>query len=279
MQGSSLVVVIVLSGAGCLFPSLDGLSGQIDATTSDGEAGAVDYRSVVLADGPVAYWRLGESSGSATVKDETGHGNTGTVVGSVTFAQPGALAGDPNTSVTFGNDAFISVGNVFDFTGGVPFSIELFLRPSSTDDGWRPVLAKGDYNGYQGGYAILTNGTVVDGSAPTDPLVFLAETAYDAGNSGEHRYTESVVTGAWTHYVVAFDGASASIYENGTLLGVSPISPVWLSSVQPFTLGGPFDTHGGGTYHGLVDEVAVYDKVLPAASITTHYRVSQGLPP
>ena len=41
---------------------------------------APGYAAEVLADSPVAYWRLSETSGS-TVADETGNGHDGTVYG------------------------------------------------------------------------------------------------------------------------------------------------------------------------------------------------------
>src|SRR5262249_35831706 len=46
-----------------------------DAATGDS---GTSYRAVVLADQPVAYWRLGEASGALHARDETGHGHDGT---------------------------------------------------------------------------------------------------------------------------------------------------------------------------------------------------------
>src|SRR6266849_10213854 len=48
------------------------------------------YAQVVLADAPVAYWRLGETTG-ATAVDSAGT-NPATVFGGVTLGQAGALA-------------------------------------------------------------------------------------------------------------------------------------------------------------------------------------------
>ena len=57
------------------------------------------YVQVVKADAPVAYWRLGESSGD-TAKDEIG-ANDGAYLNSVTLGVPGAIATDTNTAVKF----------------------------------------------------------------------------------------------------------------------------------------------------------------------------------
>src|SRR5262250_3258382 len=46
------------------------------------------YSSVVLAKGPVGYWRLGEASGP-TASDASGNGYDGTYLGNATFGQAG----------------------------------------------------------------------------------------------------------------------------------------------------------------------------------------------
>src|SRR5438876_10051446 len=58
------------------------------------------YRASVLADHPVAYWRLNETTG-AVMADVSGNGNDGAYAGAVTVAQPGALASDADTAVGF----------------------------------------------------------------------------------------------------------------------------------------------------------------------------------
>jgi hypothetical protein len=52
-----------------------------------------------VADSPLGYWRLGESSGSTAL--EGTHGYHGTYFNSPTLAQTGALNLDGDTSVTF----------------------------------------------------------------------------------------------------------------------------------------------------------------------------------
>src|SRR5262252_10704946 len=56
------------------------------------------YSSVVLAKGPVAYWRLGEASGP-TAADASCNSYDGTYLGNPTFGQPGAIVNDPDTAI------------------------------------------------------------------------------------------------------------------------------------------------------------------------------------
>ncbi|NOX55975.1 MAG: tandem-95 repeat protein, partial [Planctomycetes bacterium] len=67
--------------------------------------GRKSYSEIVLADGPLAYWRLGESSGPPFV-DATGNGrNLTSVSGNPEYGQPGAIMGDPDTAIRFDGQA------------------------------------------------------------------------------------------------------------------------------------------------------------------------------
>src|SRR5712664_2747585 len=56
------------------------------------------YSSVVLAKGPIGYWRLGEATGP-TAFDASGNGYDGTYFGNPAFGQPGAITNDPDTAI------------------------------------------------------------------------------------------------------------------------------------------------------------------------------------
>ena len=62
--------------------------------------GSDSYGQVVLAKGPVGYWRLGEAGGP-TAFDSSGNGNDGTYYGHPSFGQPGAINNNPDTAVGF----------------------------------------------------------------------------------------------------------------------------------------------------------------------------------
>ena len=59
------------------------------------------YASEVLADTPLAYYRLGEASGT-TLVDSSGNARDGTYAGSPTLGAASLLVSDPsNTAVSF----------------------------------------------------------------------------------------------------------------------------------------------------------------------------------
>src|SRR2546429_9124037 len=63
-----------------------------NATAASTAATAKTYSATVLADHPVAYWRMDETTGS-TLAAASGNANQGRYVGIYTLGQPGALAG------------------------------------------------------------------------------------------------------------------------------------------------------------------------------------------
>src|SRR5262249_4849632 len=56
------------------------------------------YRDAVLGDGPLDYWRLGDTG--AVAVDQTGR-NDGSYAGACTHGRPGAIAGDADAATLF----------------------------------------------------------------------------------------------------------------------------------------------------------------------------------
>jgi YD repeat-containing protein len=82
----------------------------------------------VLADQPVAFWRLGERSGT-TAADASGKGNIGAYT-SVTLAAAGALAADADTAATF-NGSTSRVAGSFPRPADT-FTMEGWVKPTGT---------------------------------------------------------------------------------------------------------------------------------------------------
>src|SRR4051812_23375673 len=140
MRGPVVIVVAaaLIGGACTLTTSLDGLSGpaldagalpvpdagvSADADAADNDSGGPPvkddaglvsaYRNVIMSDGPVAYYRLGDTG--ATAKDETG-AHPGTVIGTISHG-PGAIAGDSDGAFVGTGGGWIDISQIFPFTG------------------------------------------------------------------------------------------------------------------------------------------------------------------
>lgn len=101
----SAVMIVAIVAVGLPFSVVTQLARPLPAEASSGSA----YANTVLADSPIAYWRLGETSGT-TASDATGHGWNGTINPPVTLGQPGAITGDTDPAMGFAGSGNIVTG-------------------------------------------------------------------------------------------------------------------------------------------------------------------------
>jgi hypothetical protein len=234
------------------------------------------YPTVILGDHPNAYYRLGEASG-ATAVDLSGNSQTGTYLGGITLGQPGALAGDSDTSIGLNG-----VNGIVD-TAFKPadrtFSIEAWIKPTATSaNEW--VIA-----GRSGAAQLIYNAS--DGTPQTYPgyagISFFDGTRFDVTLS-----TTALPLNQWTHVVGAWNDStkSLSLYVNGTLNQTQSFagkSPVVGTALGTFQVGAFDESLHGGTYHaqyfqGGIDEVAYYSSALTSTQIQQHYKAGAEVP-
>lgn len=214
-----------------------------DAVTVDSS-----YRALVVGDGPAAYWRLGESSGTNAV-DEMGASN-GTYAGGYTLGASGALANNSNTAVELnGTGGRVSAPSLPALNLTSQVSIEAWVNPDSLA-GTRWIVNKGTFY-----YLYIDNGTT-----------------YFGIHNGTYTYltTTTVTTGAWQHLVGTYDGSSLVLYRNGVVVAQAPASGAISSTTEPLFIGA-FST-GGSFFDGRIDETAVYGSGLTAAQALAHYQ-------
>ena len=276
------VIALAFCASCGLFPSLEDLTGASDAsidvvttdvtkgdasdaqTTQDAGDAAVTYRATVLADKPVGYWRLGGTN--QTAADEIGQ-HPGTSHGNVAFGVPGAIANDPDTAAQFvDRTGWIQVPGPFQFTGKVPFSIEVWAKSDPITDYFPLASCDGPLNqGPQYGWSFYFD---LDGT-----LVF-GRYEGDSGVRDLSATSSKPATGAWHHFVATVDGTVETIYIDGTLGDQKPAGTA-AATPDDFTIGA--DSQGTGVaFQGVIDEVAIYDFALTPTQIQHHYKVGTG---
>jgi Concanavalin A-like lectin/glucanases superfamily/Bacterial Ig domain len=225
---------------------------------------ATSYDQAVLADSPAAYWRLGESSGTAAA-DASGNANGGSYTGGVTLgAQP--LIDDANTSAGFdGADDRMNFSDSTSLSPTTALSMEAWVRPSAvptaSGSGWH-LLSK-----WNTALLYLRGG-------PSPKFVFAL---YDIASSS-YSWTvasSTTATAAATYHVVGtYDGANLRIYVNGTLQGTFAHSGLLNDSIYGGALaGGGWGTRPTPSYQGRLDEAALYPTALSSTEVTNHYNV------
>jgi PKD repeat protein len=229
-------------------------------TITAGSAPAAGYRDAVLADSPVAYWRLGESSGTSAA-DASGGGRTGTYFGAPSFGLQGALAGDANTCVGFnGSSQYVQVP-YSSALNPTRFSVEAWAYVTGGSGTYRAIVSNRDYStGNTRGFILY--------AASDDTWRFWLGNGTDIW---EQLIGPTLAPNTWTHLVGTFDGTTARLYVNGTLVDSATMT-LALNTARPLRIAAG-ENEAAPLYllPGRVDEVAVYGAELPAARVQAHY--------
>lgn len=248
----------------------DSAAPPADATTvptADAEADAGPapdpYGEAVRADAPTAWFRFEDLPGSTFAKEETG-------------TYPGSLDANPANPVTFGvpgavgkaakfaaNETGITLGDVFDFDGKNEYAIEVWGENDAQEVEYESLLAK----------------RMEDDQGPQNGWVFFREKSeqivsfqfWKNGSSNVYAGT-SKLTAGFHHYVVTStrngDAYDIVMYLDGELMpgGTKGSTKLQPSSPAPLRIG-----HG---WHGRIDEVALYERSLPAARVRAHFQAA-----
>ncbi len=262
------------------------------------------YSAAVLADGPVAYYRLNEQGDGLTffaqeasnpsldaafenigLFGETGPNNIGQV-----GPRPGDIAGGfvidgfaaDNRAVHFGRAASgysrieladdANTPNPLDITGSL--TLEAWVnRDAQTDGGANEgIISKYFGTGNNRSYNLFYD--------PTPGVVgfVISDTGlYSAAN--EILSPTDLAIGEWTHVVGVFNQAdqSLSLYFNGQLVAsrTSAATSIF-DGTAPFHIGHQFNTSPNSTFEGRIDEAAIYNKALTDAQVLTHFEAATG---
>lgn len=230
------------------------------------EPGCV-YARAVLADGPLAYWRLSDSGGNAVdvagVTRATYQGGVGQQVSALTPA-------DPDPAANFdADDDYVSVTGSGSLNFSGDFTIEAWVEAESLQNAF--VASK-----YNEAYYLwlYDDGTIEAGYRERGAY------EYVAARGGSYSVGETV-------YVVgAREGNDVRLYVNGSEVASASGSLEQEVNFESFFIGtgaqdgfaiGEDDSWPDGLFFdGTLDEVAVYDYALEPRQIADHYSVGEG---
>jgi Concanavalin A-like lectin/glucanases superfamily len=230
---------------------------------------AANYQSLVLSDGPLAYYRLGDGPttlSTARNSGSLGSAADGTHIGA-THGTAGAIVGSANGSAYYNGSG---VRTIVPYTSAInppasqPFTIEAWVKP--TIDGLgnaQAPLFNRHSAGNRQGWVFFQRGS----SAGFNFRMYNQNGSTPSVDITGGTYT----VGAWNHLVATWDGATASLYVNGQFATSASATYVPNSDIA-FSVGAyAADNPGDNPYTGYVDEVAWYSNSLSAAQILAHY--------
>ncbi|MEJ7696122.1 MAG: LamG-like jellyroll fold domain-containing protein [Candidatus Limnocylindrales bacterium] len=240
-------------GNPCADPSGEGGALRAQDLRTQGGGGGLSYRETVLADAPVAYWRLGETTGVAA---DTAGSLSGWYGGTTVRGVSGAIAGDPDGAVSLdGSSGYIGVP---DYTpldlGNGPWSVELWAKRNTTT-ATQALIDRGP-----GSYQITFSGSTGKFTVARNGAGTIA------------RESGTTTDTAWHHFVVTKNGSAIRIYKDG----VDVTSNTAATSLTNSSTNLWFGRWNDGSVYGNVrlDEVAIYPAVLSGTRVAAHYQAA-----
>jgi hypothetical protein len=224
------------------------------------------YSKTILADTPIAYWRMGETSGTS-IADSSGNSHSGTYASGVTLGQAGAIIGDTNLSVASGS---AGVGSVALNLSAQPIiTLEFWLYESSwtTDDRLAMEFTTNGSNA--GGFYIDSNASAGGFDVKTGGASGYVRASFAQPSAAAWHYYAIVIDRTAGTFTVYVDAALKSLtYSNsGSLTGNFANDTLYLGSRAGSSL----------ILAGRLDEVAIYAGALSAGRVLAHYQAGLGL--
>ena len=244
------------------------------------------YSQAVQASSPLAYWRLEDAQNTpgSVAADMTGNHN-GTYCQTLAFAE-GAPIGETGQAIQFG-EGWIDLGTLPGFgetmAGGV--TVEMWVKSSQTSEGM--VFGLGGSTPDQFFINLDEN---PNGTAQDDRIRVFGRSDNLATYGGADVDT-NITDGQWHYLAITYVGyaneAEIRIYmadadeEQTRLVGNAVLSSGMVDSddfLISAVLGGlNSDTGPRQFFNGLLDEVALYDRVLSQAELDAHLASIGGL--
>ncbi|WP_431685854.1 LamG-like jellyroll fold domain-containing protein [Hahella sp. NBU794] len=224
----------------------------IYAAPSSGSPQSASYEAAVLADSPIAYWRLNETSEQNIAEDKSGNGHQAKVEGNLPL-ESGILSSDSAKSFSSGG---LSVPNHPSFAVE-QLTLEAWLKPyrAGTDGSSSFLFSHGGSNYNWGLYESKNRSYCLYVRIGVVKSVCVTQ--------------EEVPTNSWSHLVGTYNGSSLILYLNGhekARLDISGVPTNTPGVIQ-------FSNWSGYRFEGALDEVAIYDHALNESTIKRHYQL------
>jgi tetratricopeptide (TPR) repeat protein len=205
--------------------------------------------------GLVGWWKLDEKEGR-TAADSSGNNHAATVQGDPDW-QP--AAGKVGGAIALGGDGdFLDVADkaAFNCTGGV--TLATWIKAETLDRPWQAIITKGD-NAYR-----------LQRNNETNTLEF-ACTGLQVANDNEYGSlfgSKEIAVDQWYHVAGVYDGRKMCLYMDGVLDASQEASGAIHTNDVHLQIGANTEM-GDRFWHGLIDDVRVYNCPLSPAEIAT----------
>ena len=217
------------------------------------------YVETVLADAPMAYWRLNDLSG-LVAKDSTANARDAAYHATTVLAQPGPIHSDTaSLSILDTDNGSTSVlfANTF-MTAGTNLTLEIWHKTTSDNINILFYVGNGASRGFGFDYRVLSTFSRLE--------LLLGNLAFNALTFVDGSPGYSGLPDTWAYYVLTRDDTTWKLYIDGA-------GPVATGTQDPFPILGT-DSIQIGQCKGSFAEAAIYDKALTLEQVQAHYKAA-----
>lgn len=174
--------------------------------------------------------------------------------------EPAYAPGKLGQSASFDGKRYFDAGNVGEFGFLDRFTLAAWINPSDNRGG--TVMSRMVDEDRANGYSVVMQ----DGKVHVNLILRWLD------DSIRVETEESLPAGAWSHVAVSYDGTRLASGVKVYINGKSKKLKINLDALnQQFKTKEPFRIGGGGgpsgRFHGLIDDVRIYDHVLPPEDV------------
>jgi len=206
-----------------------------------------DYPTTVLADGPVAYYRLNDPQARSAINVNSGSlgaaaNATNDLPTGVVKSVPGAIAGDPSRAsfFDFTTRTEIPFNRAINRPADQPFTVEAWFLPSSdqSGNGMSPVANRWTQGGPRQGWVMFQRRPSADNTSGESGIGwnFRMYSGVDTSTALDITSSTPFVLGKWTHVVTVYDpvgaggvGSKLLMYIDGELANTTE----WTNESKP----------------------------------------------
>lgn len=233
--------------------------------SGQGSEASTSFQAAVMADNPIAYWRLGEPSGTTAV-DQIGAAHNGSYVGTVTLNSAGALTGSSDTAMAVAGAGAFSAA--IDLSGRNVLTVEFFLKWTAfANNDAMAIELTVDGGATAGGFYIDPNQSGGAFQVSMKTAASQGTQNFNRPSAGVYHHivlvidrTVTVLNGAFKLYIDSVlqtatgsvDGSFSGNFANSTLYGMARAGTSLFAT-------------------GSMDELVLYGTALSQARITAHY--------
>lgn len=218
------------------------------------------YLDIVLANSPIGYWPLTETSGT-NAADLSGNGRNGTYTGGYILADTQLANSLANTVKLDGDEDYINIADVdaWSPTGAsAQLTVEAWIKPSAVNRSATMIVAK--HQEWQ--LRLESDGKILWDVNRDGTATVMGCTSASAVNAGTVYHIMAVYNRATPKVELFINGSSVS--------SSTVVSFAVSNTTNPVQIGRRSDG-GGSEFIGIIGYVAIYPTALSSSDAAAHY--------